>query len=141
MSHGSDDPVISAHDMTITYPRRGFAPAYSVLEAVDLRVERGEILGVVGETGAGKSTLGAVLSGRAFTHKKELGGLRLASGDVTILGTSVACVSRRRSKRLSDRVGFLPQNAEDFLTPTLSIGDLLAEPLLERKKRQNTSNI
>jgi energy-coupling factor transporter ATP-binding protein EcfA2 len=55
----ADDPIISFADLSVTYPG-AVAPA---LDRLDLVVEAGEYVGIVGLTGAGKTTLGLTLNG------------------------------------------------------------------------------
>jgi ABC-type Mn2+/Zn2+ transport system ATPase subunit len=66
---------------------------HPVLEGVDLRIEPGELVGVVGPSGAGKTTLLRLLTGRAD---------RLA-GTVRVFGQAV------RPRRAPRRVGYVPQ--------------------------------
>jgi iron complex transport system ATP-binding protein len=69
-----------------------------VLRGLDLRVERGEFLGVLGPNGSGKSTLLRALTGV----------LPLGTGEVSLLGLRVRRSSRRA---IAQRVGVVPQAA------------------------------
>jgi zinc transport system ATP-binding protein len=77
--------VIELHDVTFSY---GTAP---VLERVDLRVEEGEFLGIVGPNAGGKSTL----------LKLILGLLEPLSGSIRVLG--------RRPREVGCRLGYVSQ--------------------------------
>jgi iron complex transport system ATP-binding protein len=79
-----------------------------VLDGVDLTVERGEVVGLVGPNGGGKTTLL-----RAITR-----GVPLSGGSVSIGGDDVAGLSRRE---LARRVAVVPQD------PTLPLGFLARE--------------
>jgi ABC-2 type transport system ATP-binding protein len=90
-----DQPAIETSDLTKTYIegwlRRKRQPA---LKGVSLRVERGEIFGLLGGNGAGKTTF----------IKTLLGVIRKSSGAASLLGFAAG---DRRGRRL---VGYLPEN-------------------------------
>src|SRR5690242_9211950 len=65
------------------------------LDDVSLSVEPGTILGIVGPSGAGKTTLIRILTGA----------LRQLAGDVHVLGEE----PRRFSRRTRQRIGYMPQ--------------------------------
>ncbi|MRG58891.1 phosphonate ABC transporter ATP-binding protein [Agromyces sp. CFH 90414] len=79
------------------------------LDGVELTVDRGEIVVLLGLSGSGKSTL-----------LRHLDGLeRPTSGSVRVLGEEVPSLSGRRLRRLRSRVGFVFQQFE--LVPSLTV--------------------
>jgi ABC-type sugar transport system ATPase subunit len=89
-------PLLSARGISKAFP------GVQALQAVDLRLARGEVLAVVGENGAGKSTLMKILAGveKADSGVLELDGRAYAPGDVAAaqrLGVvlSASCSSTR----------------------------------------------
>jgi peptide/nickel transport system ATP-binding protein/oligopeptide transport system ATP-binding protein len=78
---------------------------------VSLTVHRGETLGVVGESGCGKSTTGKIL----------LGLLAPDSGDVTFDGESIPAMNRARLRALRARLQVVPQNPQTSLNPRLTV--------------------
>ncbi|WP_436909818.1 ABC transporter ATP-binding protein [Halosimplex marinum] len=61
---GSTAPVVRATDVEKTYDSRlPFIRSVEVLDGATLRVERGQIVGIMGENGSGKSTLMGILAG------------------------------------------------------------------------------
>ncbi len=76
---------------------------------VDLTVSRGEVFGLVGPDGAGKSTL----------MKAIAGVLRFDSGGLEVLGVRID--SDRAAERVKDRIGFMPQGLGLNLYPDLSV--------------------
>ena len=83
-----------------------------VLEDVDLALERGESLSVIGRNGVGKSTLLATVMGHTTLH----------GGEVLLGGASLSRVPVFRRARSG--IGFVPQEREIF--PSLSVRENLA---------------
>jgi Cu-processing system ATP-binding protein len=76
--------------------RKHFGPVRAV-DGVDLRVERGEVFGLIGHNGAGKSTL----------FKMMLGLIAATGGDIRVAGASVRGRAFRAARR---QIGYLPEN-------------------------------
>ena len=91
----------------------------SAVAGVDLRLDRGGALGVVGPTGCGKTTLARLL-------------LRLvepSSGSIRFDGHELAAMGRAELRRTRRRMQMVFQDPYDALNPRLEVGELLAEPL------------
>ncbi len=115
---------------------RGFGKRYRrvvTVDGVDVDISRGEIFGLIGPDGAGKSSL----------MKAVAGVLSFERGRVEVFG--VALDSEANAERVKDRIGFMPQGLGLNLYPDLSIDeniDFLASlrqvpptQLAERKQR------
>ncbi|NUT51767.1 MAG: ABC transporter ATP-binding protein [Saccharothrix sp.] len=89
----------------------------TALDAVDLRVEQGEIVAVVGPSGAGKSSLLAVAGGLAVPD----------SGRVLVGGVDLAGPERNRSRIRRERIGYVFQS--NNLIPALTVVDQVRLPL------------
>lgn len=87
-------PIIQVEDVTHTYPN-----GTQALKGISLSIERGEIVGVIGQNGSGKTTL--------VKHFNGL--LRPTSGKVIIDGRDV---SREPTSRLARTVGYVFQNPD-----------------------------
>ena len=101
--------------------------AVSVVRDVDFTVARGECLGLIGESGSGKSTI-----------LKALTGLAPYSGKLEVLGVAVA--SPQRSRILARKVQMVFQDAYAALHPRHPVDRILEEPLAiqgvgDREKR------
>lgn len=114
----------------------GFVKRYKkhvAVSGVDLEVRRGEIYGLIGPDGAGKSSL----------MKAVAGVLSYEGGSVEVFGVTVD--SERAAERVKHRLGFLPQGLGLNLYPDLSVEEnidffarlrLVPErDLVERKRR------
>jgi peptide/nickel transport system ATP-binding protein len=100
---------------------------YGRLTAVDrlsLSVSAGETLGLVGESGCGKTSLARVLVGL----------LPLAGGTIRIEGVDARSAQARARGWLATRIQLLFQDPVASLSPRLSVRRLLEEPLLIRHR-------
>ncbi len=91
-------PVVEAHSLRFAYPLPG-SGSREVLRGVDLRLEQGELVALLGTNGSGKTTLLRILAGT----------LRAESGSLELFGRPLAEFSRAG---LARRVAVLPQSLE-----------------------------
>jgi len=121
----SASTVLKIEDLEVRFSvRRGlfFARDVGVIKAVDgvsLSLDRGEILGLVGESGCGKSTMARAV----------LGLVRPTSGRVTFEGRDLATLSPRELRRVRPRLQMVFQDPYASLNPRMTVYDALAEPL------------
>ena len=123
--------VVVTKDLSVGYPGDS---RFDAVRGVDLRIMPGELVGVVGETGAGKSTLARVLAGRAARKPGERGP-RVSGGSVSVLGMRADRPGRTASRVLGAQVGYLPQHAGRMLPPGLTVVEAVTQPLFERDRR------
>ena len=98
-------------------PRRG--PPLHAVRGVGLAVARGEIVAVVGESGAGKTSLG----------RAALGLVPLAAGRIVLAGSELAPLAADRSLAARRAVQLVFQDPAASLNPRLTVSDIVAEPL------------
>ncbi|WP_281824947.1 ABC transporter ATP-binding protein [Jannaschia rubra] len=116
-------PVLSLRDLTVDIPTR-----HGTLRPVDQvswDIARGEILGVVGESGAGKSMTGNAVIGLLDPPAHISGGQVLLEGE-RIDDLPLAKMRRIRGKR----IGMVFQDPLTSLNPLLTVGDQLTETIL-----------
>ncbi len=112
--------AVHAQDLRITYPGGLGKPDFTAVDGVSLKVPAGKVLGLVGESGSGKSTIGRAVAGLT----------PVASGELTVLGRSMAGARERQLKKLRRDLGFVFQDPASSFNPLLTIGQCLAEPLI-----------
>ncbi|WRZ95275.1 ATP-binding cassette domain-containing protein [Streptomyces sp. NBC_01007] len=115
-------PVLEVKDLQVHYgtPRRR-RPA---LRGVSLSVAPGETVGIIGETGSGKSTFA----------RAALGLVRASAGSVVVDGEDVSAYGARQWRALRRRgvIQYVFQDPLRSLDPDITIEASLAEPLLVR---------
>lgn len=95
-----------------------------VLHGVSFQINRGEVLGLVGESGCGKSTVGLTLLG--YRHSNA----RIEGGKVMFKEEDLLRLDRHSLDRLrGNRIGFVPQNPTTALNPSMRVSDQIAETL------------
>ncbi|WP_243060714.1 ABC transporter ATP-binding protein [Nocardioides sp. SR21] len=116
--------LLTVSDLTVTYapPRRsGSIGTGAALAGVDLDIRPGEIIGIVGETGSGKTTLA----------RATVGLVKPAAGRIDFDGTDLGALRGKalRQFRRSGQVQLAFQDPLRSLDTDLSVGELVAEPL------------
>ncbi|QMU77379.1 ABC transporter ATP-binding protein [Streptacidiphilus sp. PB12-B1b] len=113
--------LLEIDGLSVGYPRRGGRPGQRVLDGVSLHARAGEILGVIGETGSGKTTLARAVVGLA----------PVTGGRISVDGAEVTGLRGRalRDFRRTGRAQYLFQDPLRSLDPDLTVGALVAEPL------------
>ncbi|HEY7173794.1 MAG TPA: ABC transporter ATP-binding protein [Micromonosporaceae bacterium] len=112
-------PMLSIDDVTVTFGRRGHAPAFRAVDHVSLDVYAGRTLGIAGESGSGKSTLLRVIAGL----------LRADSGTLAFRGASLPPLAVRRSVEHRRAIQIVFQNPDSTLNPRHTIRQSLERPL------------
>jgi len=95
-----------------------------ILRRVSFAVGEGRILGLVGESGAGKSMIGRVISG-ILPEPLEVSSGQVWFGDVDLLRLD----RRSRREMLGRRIAFIPQEPLSGLNPVLTVGKQMFEHL------------
>ncbi|CAB4942828.1 MAG: dipeptide ABC transporter ATP-binding protein [Actinobacteria bacterium] len=112
--------AIDVEGLTIGFPRSKTPVVFDV----SLSVQPGEVLGIVGESGCGKTTLGLGLLAYTRPGLEILGG-SVRIGDVDLVGLPV----KRLREFRGNAVSYVPQDPASALNPALRIGVQLRETL------------
>ena len=112
--------VLALSDLCVRFPGKG-RPVRAV-DGVSLAIAPGEALGLVGESGCGKSSLANAVVGLVRPH----------SGSVKLRGEEIGFADRAQLRRLREHVQMVFQDPATSLNPRMSIGDAIGEPLLVR---------
>ena len=106
-----------------------YAGNVKALDGIDLRVEKREILGLVGESGCGKSVTALSIAGLLPENAEVM------EGEVLLEGRDLLKLSKNeiRKARMKD-IAFVFQDPMTYLNPVLSIGSQLLETLTDDKK-------
>ena len=119
--------LLSVRDLKVHYPvkihNKGFVAEKRVVRAVDgisFDVYEGETLGIVGESGCGKST-----TGRAIVRLN-----RPTSGQILYDGKDLYAYPKGEQDRLSKEIQIIFQDPYSSLDPRFTVGRSIAEPLV-----------
>ena len=117
-------PFLAVRDLKKWFPVKGGGllgrePRWlKAVDGVSFQLERGESLGLVGESGCGKST----------TARTIIGLLRATSGSVELDGKELTGLSRSDWRPIRRRVQMIFQDPYASLDPRQTVGSILAEP-------------
>ena len=124
--HAEPEPLLRVENLTRHFPimRGVFRRQVGTIRAVDgldFEIRERETLGLVGESGCGKSTAGRVI-------------LRLhdaTAGRIVFRGTDVTALDGEALRQLRPRMQMIFQDPQDSLNPRMTVGSIIGEPLVE----------
>jgi peptide/nickel transport system ATP-binding protein len=123
--NASAEPLLDVRDFVVHYnTRRGVMKA---VDGISFSLQRGRHLGLIGESGCGKTT-----TGRALLRVLPRNG-RIASGTARFKGRDLVSLKEGEMRRLRWReISMVPQASMDSLDPVYRVGKQLNEVLVQR---------
>ncbi|AWM87252.1 oligopeptide/dipeptide ABC transporter ATP-binding protein [Microvirga sp. 17 mud 1-3] len=113
-------PLVSVQDLSVSFPSRGRHPAFMAVNGVSFDIAPGETLGLVGQSGSGKTT-----TGRAVLQLQKI-----SSGSVKLRGRELTTMPQGELRRMRRHMQFVLQNPYSSLHPRMTIAQTLMEPLI-----------
>lgn len=121
--------LLEIDDLKVAYPvRRGVIDSLTrqprqhvrAVDGVDLRVGRGEMVALVGESGCGKTTIAQSI----------LGAVAPTSGAIRLDGSDITAMSQRQLRAVRRRVQMIYQDPYASLDPRFRVSQTIEEPML-----------
>src|SRR5204862_3281192 len=112
--------LVRAKDLYKQFPVEGSGDVVRAVDGVSFEIFAGETLGLVGESGCGKSTVGRCL-------------LRLiqpTAGQISFQGRDILALNRKELREIRREMQIIFQDPYASLNPRMKIGDIVAEPLI-----------
>lgn len=121
-SPGSESPVVEVQGVSVKYSHARFSKDSNklALANANLRINSGSTLALVGESGAGKTTIAKLISGQ----------IKPNSGLVLLNGENLNRLNNKVRRQALSRIGYVFQDSGSALNPRKTIGWSIAEPLL-----------
>jgi peptide/nickel transport system ATP-binding protein len=129
-------PVLEVSNLRVHYVTR-FGNKIQAVDGVSFKLKQGEILGIAGESGCGKTTLVAGCMGLYIPP------LYLTSGDVRIDGQSIVGMTPEQNRKevLGRKIAMIPQGALNSLNPTRKIKDMATDMILSHDESADKKSI
>lgn len=118
----SASPVVEVQGVSVKYSHARFSKDSNkfALSDANLRINSGSTLALVGESGAGKTTIAKLISGQ----------IKPNSGLVLLNGENLNRLNSKARRQALSRIGYVFQDSGSALNPRKTIGWSIAEPLL-----------
>ena len=121
----ADPPLLELSGLSVAYATGLGRHHHLAVNDVSFTIAPGETVGLVGESGAGKSSIGRAVLGLA----------RPSAGTIRFQGEDITHAARRRRRQLGRHIQAVFQDPYSSFNPTRTIGQALLEPLQQGPPR------
>jgi oligopeptide/dipeptide ABC transporter ATP-binding protein len=111
--------LLEVRELAVTFSVAGKRKLRAV-DGASFDLQAGQTLGIIGESGSGKSTIARAVMGLEVT----------TAGSVALGGEPIGGLSRRARRRIASRIQMIFQDPRESLDPHLTARDSIAEPLI-----------
>jgi oligopeptide/dipeptide ABC transporter ATP-binding protein len=125
---------MAKHYVEVTNLKKYFDTPSGMLHAVDgvdFSIDKGTTMGIVGESGCGKSTIGRIMTRL----------LDASDGEILLDGQNILELKGRKLKSLHKRIQIIFQDPFSSLNPRRTIYDTIAEPLVIHKEHRTKRDL
>ena len=129
-----ETPLLEIRDVKKYFPVKkvhGKEITVKAVDSINLKINQGEIVGLVGESGCGKSTLG-----KSILKLHEITG-----GQILFHGEDITNYNERQMRPLREKIQIIFQDPYASLNPRMSVFDIIAEPLLVHHLYQDKADL
>ncbi len=125
--------ILEIEKLNMVFTTRGLnsAERVHVLRDIDLEIEQGEIMALVGESGCGKTTLGKIITGL----------LDPTSGTIKFNGNDIASRNKKQKREYRKSVQFIQQDSYAALNPVKKIYSSLYTPIKANNRKLKRAQI
>jgi len=125
--------IVKVHHLTLSFPTRKNPHPKPVLDDVDFGIRDGEILGLIGNSGCGKTMTSLAIAGLLPENAE------ITSGSIKFAGKNLLEMSpRERRSMLGKDIGMIFQEPSTALDPLMAVGKQLEEVLTAHKENVQT---
>ncbi|CAH1691427.1 Peptide/nickel transport system ATP-binding protein [Hyphomicrobiales bacterium] len=115
-------PLLDVRDLSLVY--RGTSQSMPIVRDVTFLLKRGEVLGIIGESGAGKSSIGNAVIGLLAP------GIEQTGGTIRMNGTALEAINGKERRALRGRaIASIFQDPSSSLDPLMTVGAQLDETI------------
>ena len=120
-SANDSEPILNVEDLRVHFD--SFDGTAEVIDGIDLTVNEGEVVAVVGETGCGKS-----VTMRSILGTLQQPPARIPTGEITFRGQNLLDASLSEVDRIKGRdIGMIFQDPMSSLNPVFTVGEQLTD--------------
>lgn len=127
------DTVVEVRDLSVDFET--IDGTLRVLDGVHFHIRRGEMIGIVGETGCGKSVTAKMILGILPSPPAKL-----KNGEIFLLEHNLMKLDEQDRALLKQKIAYIPQDPMTSLNPTFTIGNLMVDLIIWRQSQHRLTN-